>query len=360
LDNPDDFGGLVTVTGGRDVTLNDVNALSVGGVVSRNLLTTSGGDTIFNNLHVFGNLNTLASGAISDAGNVTIGGTTSLTAGSGNDITLDNADDFGGLVTVAGPRDVALNDVNTLTVGGVVGRNLNLTSSGSTTLSTLNVVAGLSVSAGGLISDVGNVVVGGATLLAPGGNNVALDNADDFGGRVSITSGNNVTLNDVNGLDLGASTVTGNLDVTAGGGITQSGAIVANGAGKTASFNAPAANITLADGNNDFTTVKFNGANVVVKDVNGLDFGASTVLGNLDVTAGGAVTQSGTIQANGAGKTASFSAVGNNITLGDANNDFATTKLSGADVTVNDVNALDLGASCRASRNAAADAEKTE
>src|SRR5204863_145581 len=150
---------------------------------------------------------------------------------------------------------------------------------------------------------------------------------------------------DINALDLGASTGTGERSVTAGGAITQSGTLTANGALKTATFSAAGQAITLGDVNNDFTTVKFTGADVTVKDLNALDLGASTVTGDLSVTAGGAITQSGTLTANGALKTATFSAAGQAITLGDVNNDFTTVKFTGADVTVKDQNALDLGAS---------------
>ena len=49
-----------------------------------------------------------------------------------------------------------------------------------------------------------------------------MNNANDFS-TVSVVSGNNVTLNDVNALDLGASTISGGLTVTTNGAITDSG-----------------------------------------------------------------------------------------------------------------------------------------
>jgi hypothetical protein len=52
----------------------------------------------------------VAAGAITDAGNLTITGTTTLTAGAANDITLDNANNFGGQVRIVSGRDVTLND----------------------------------------------------------------------------------------------------------------------------------------------------------------------------------------------------------------------------------------------------------
>jgi len=57
------------------------------------------------------------------------------------------------------------------------------------------------------------------TLAAGAGNNITFNNADDFGGSVNIVSGNDVTLNDINGLSVGGN-VNGNLDTTAGGATT--------------------------------------------------------------------------------------------------------------------------------------------
>ncbi len=61
-----------------------------------------------------------------------------------------------------------------------------------------------------MITDSGSLTVAGTTTLAAGaGNDITLDNADDFVGAVSIVSGRNVRLNEVNAIDLGASTVAG-------------------------------------------------------------------------------------------------------------------------------------------------------
>ncbi len=57
-------------------------------------------------------------------------GTTSLAAGAGNNITLTKADDFGGAVSIVSGKDVTLNDINTLTVGGAVTEDLTTTAAG--------------------------------------------------------------------------------------------------------------------------------------------------------------------------------------------------------------------------------------
>src|SRR5262249_9029950 len=142
-------------------------------------------------LSLSGNLDVTANG-ITDGGNLTVNGTTLLAAGVGNDINLNNADDFVGAVSITSGRNVTLNDVNALTMGAsTVSGNLNLTANGP-------------------ISDSGNLTVTGTTSLASGAlGDITLDNADDFGGAVSITSGQNVTLNDINGLVMGTSTASG-------------------------------------------------------------------------------------------------------------------------------------------------------
>src|SRR6185437_4993384 len=88
----DDFVGPVTIVSGKDVTLNDINALTLGAST------------------VSGNLSVTANGPITDSGNVIVDGSTSLAAGSGNNITLSKADDFIGPVSIVSGKDVSLND----------------------------------------------------------------------------------------------------------------------------------------------------------------------------------------------------------------------------------------------------------
>ena len=104
----------------------------------------------------------------------------------------------------------------------------------------------------GPITSSGALIVGGPTTLAAGAaNSITLNNANDFN-TVSVVSGNNVTLNDVNALDLGASTVSGTLSVTTNGAITDSGNLTVAG---TTTLAAGAANNITLDNANDFSTV---------------------------------------------------------------------------------------------------------
>ena len=74
------------------------------------------------------------------------------------------------------------------------------------------ITGNLDATAAGNITDSGAVSVAGTTKLAAGANDITLDNPDHLVGTVTVTSGHNVTLNNDTALDLGASTITGNLD----------------------------------------------------------------------------------------------------------------------------------------------------
>jgi len=300
--------GTVIVTGGDNVTLVDSNALVLGAsTIDAALSVTAGGN-------------------ITNSGTLAITGTTTLNAG-GNDITLNQAgNDFTGAVTISNANNVTLVDTNALTIGAsTMGGNFNLTANGT-------------------INDTGNISVTGTTTLASGtGNNITLDRAGNDFNTVQVTSGKNVTLRDTDGIDLGASTVSGTLGIMANGSVTNSGALsvtnattIAAGAGN---------NVTLTNGSNDFSTVNItSGNNVAVTDTNALILGASTVSGTLDVNTNGTVTDSGTLAVTGTTTIAADS--GNDITLDEAASNFSTVSItSGNNVAITDTNGLTLGAS---------------
>ena len=171
----------------------------------------------------------------------------------------------------------------------------------------------LNVTTNGALTQSGALTVTGATTLASGAaNNITLNNAGNNFSTVGITSGNNVTLVDVNGLDLGTSTVSGTLGVTTGGALTQSGPLAVTG---TTTLAAGSGNdITLANGGNNFSTVVVtSGRNVALTDTDALNLGASTIAGNLNVTTSGAITDSGNVVVTGTTTLAAGPA--NDITL---------------------------------------------
>jgi hypothetical protein len=183
LDKANDFKGAVTVLGGNDVRLNDVNSLTLGNVtVTGKLEVTSANDLVID-----GNLNVAGLKLEATAGDITqASGTLTVTAGStdlkaGDDITLDKANDFNGAVTVLGGNDVRLNDVNSLTLGNVtVTGNLSVTSNGVLDLGTSSVGGNLSAdSGGGAISQSGPLTVEGSSTLNAGGGAIELLNPNN-------------------------------------------------------------------------------------------------------------------------------------------------------------------------------------
>ena len=359
-------GGAVQDAGLRNV---DVGAVmpSVPATGLRDLtLAFDSAGIVLPALTLSGNLNVTAGGAITESGVLTVNGagkSASFTAGAANDITLDTQNNDFTSVSIVSGKDVAVKDVNGIALGAsTVSGSLTVTANGEITESgALTVTAGGStfhidtgtadVLLGSQANDFGNQLV---TIDAINGGtvqDVSLRNVNAAAVFPALPSGlRDLTLAyDAAGIVLPALTLSGNLSVTAGGAITESGVLTVNGAGKSASFTAGAANdITLDTQNNDFTSVSIvSGKDVAIKDVNGIDLGASTVSGNLAVTASGAVSQSGAATVSG---TANVSAGANGITLNNGGNDFVgavTVNNSGAnDVNLNNgANALTVGGS---------------
>jgi hypothetical protein len=109
------------------------------------------------------------------------------------------------------------------------------------------------------------------------------DATNIFGGTVGITSAKDVTLVDSTALDLAASTISGELNLTASGNITQSGVLNVTG---NATFAACASNdVVLNDATNIFGgTLGITSANnVTLVDSTAIDLAASTISGELSV-----------------------------------------------------------------------------
>jgi hypothetical protein len=108
--------------------------------------------------------------------------------------------------------------------------------------------------------------------------------------------------------------------------------------------DAAGASISVNNAGNNFTgSVSFSGAgglaNVTVVDTSALDLQALTLTGNLSATAT-SLTDSGALVIGG---TTSVTATAGDITLNSAANDFGgAVSASGTNITLVDVNAIDL------------------
>ncbi|HSW93044.1 MAG TPA: filamentous hemagglutinin N-terminal domain-containing protein [Gammaproteobacteria bacterium] len=230
-----------------------------------------------------GTLTATANGVIAQSGAENITGVTTLSAGSGNDITLNNAGNNFSTATITSGNNVLLRDLNALILGAsTISGTLGVTTNGAITQS----------GAGGLS------VTGATTLDAGSANNITLNTATNNFSSVGITSGNNVSLRDANSLVLNTSTVSGTLGVTTAGLLSQSGALTVTG---VTTLAAGATNdITLNNTNNDFSRVNVTtGNNVTLVDTNALILGTSTVSGTYNVTAGGTLSQNGVLTITG-------------------------------------------------------------
>ena len=373
----------VTTTG--DIQLNAQNTVTLTGAVNAG----SGTVTINANSNGAGaesfTMNAGSSITTTDASanavrinvNATGGGTGAaalrgITTGSGGTLTVatnTGGNTTGGDITqTAGTLlNVGTGTIN-LTTPAIAGANIGcsggtpiLTTAGTITASTgtsgifvsnqtgvdlasIQTTGPFSLTANGPITGSGTVIVGGtATLTAGAANDITLNNAANDFGTVGITSGNNVTLADGNALNLGASTISGILNVTAAGTITDSGNLIVTG---NTTLAAGAGNdITLNSAGNNFSTVGVtSGRNVTLADTNALDLGTSTVSGTLNVMTNGSLTQSGAL--NVTGVTTLSTGTANDIMLDSAGNNFSTVAVSsGNNVALTDVTALDLGAS---------------
>jgi len=88
----------------------------------------------------------------------------------------------------------------------------------------------------------------GSDIVANGAGSILLNSANSFG-NVSFISAGNVSIRDIGAINFGASTIFGTFNLTAGGDVSQSGALSIVG---TTTLSAAGKNVALADANNDF------------------------------------------------------------------------------------------------------------
>jgi hypothetical protein len=311
---------------------------------------------------------------VTQAGALSVGGTTNIQAGA-DSISLTAANDFQGAVSLGGAT-TQVADINALTLGTLATGALTATSHGALNLGQGSVGGALVASSdGATVSQSGALTVTGPSSIAAGAGSITLTAGNDFQGAVSLT-GAATQLNDVNALTLG-SLATGALGVTShgalnlgqgnvagalvaisqGGAVTQSGALSVAG---SSTVDAAAGSITLTHASNDFQgAVSLTGGTTQVTDANalslgtlatgelvasssgGLDLGQGSVGGNLVANShGGAVTQSGALAVTG---TSSIAAGAGSITLAAANDFQGAVSLTGAATQVADANTLTLG-----------------
>ncbi|HEX2828326.1 MAG TPA: filamentous hemagglutinin N-terminal domain-containing protein [Burkholderiales bacterium] len=255
-----------------------------------------------------GTFDLTAGGPITLIGNVTTNGAGAVnlatTGSSSNTITQTG----GGISTGTLTLTTAGANVDLPSVTNAV-TNLGLTSLGAGSLNlrdtggiafagNLNASGGVTVNTTGAVTQTGPITATGALTVSSNNNLITLGTAgNDFQGTVSLNSGGGtITVVDTNAVSLGTTNTGGSpFSVTAGGPITQTGAISAS----TGAFNANGNAITLTNGSNDFTgPVTFTNNTATVSDIsitdaNALAFGIAGAGGYRNFTAralGGALS----------------------------------------------------------------------
>jgi hypothetical protein len=317
-------GGTTTLTSSstNSITLDDAgNGLTgaVSVVAGGNVLLTNAGGIVLAAMNLKGNLTVVAGGDITQSGPLTVAKLASFDAGT-DDVTLQNASNNFRTIAFPAAGNVSIIDVDALTLGA------------STIGGTLTVTAGKGITQSGILD-----VTGAATLAAGTVDSIALNSFDNSFSSVGFTAGANVALQEADGVVLTASTVGGTLSVTAGGAITNSGAL---SIARKATFDAGTDAITLDYADNNFSEVEItSGGAVSLVDSDDLSL-AEVTADTLAVTSGGALVQSGAVSvANGVELL-----VADDITLTNAGNWMALTiTVSAVNVSIVNSTNVDFG-----------------
>ncbi|RCS49413.1 hypothetical protein DTL42_12875 [Bremerella cremea] len=328
--NRDATAGVVAID--LELGTHDLDTLSQS-VTSDNvsIALTDTDDIALGNI-VASEITVVADGAIQDtaATHIEVSGAASFT---GTEITLNQSvagHDFAQLTLVTSVADAKISETNGFAFDGAS-----------------SIAGDLEVETGGFVTQAGGTlsVSGETTITVADGANVKLDQANDFSGQVAVTGKTGhaaaVTLNDISGnLTLGQIRAKV-LTATSAGAISQgSGELDIT---QTANFVAGGA-IALETGTNQFGgSVNANSAGFATSlaDIDAIELGNITS-GSLKVNAGGAITQTA-LTAIKTG-TADLAATGSDITLANASNNFTgSVDVTGAEVSLTDANAIELG-----------------
>ncbi|MBL8760289.1 MAG: filamentous hemagglutinin N-terminal domain-containing protein [Phycisphaerae bacterium] len=263
-------------------------------------------------LQTSGGITASALGATSDNAGMVLASTTNDVdtfaasgVGTGNAISFRDSDGVSiGTVSAsglfAGATGVSITDGNvTLRTGNTMALDQSvLTGTG---------IVSLTADAGG-ITQGATMGVTGASLSLSGVGTFTLNGNANAVTTLDATTTGNVTYIDTTALDLAASTVTGNLDVTAASGnLTDSGTVDVSGTG---TFTTTTSNATITlnqlavDGAISANTSGASG-DVTLTNATGIDLAASSIGGILDAVATtGNITDSGAVTISGSGASA--------------------------------------------------------
>ncbi len=364
----------LNTSGSDNASLYDASALNISGATVGGNLALSGGSTIRQSgaIHAASLNVTTTNGAITltNTGN-TFGPATLSTAGSDNAslydasaLTIASAN-IGGTLTLSGGSTIGqtgaihasalsattTNGAITLTnIGNTFGAvtlatggadNASLYDAVDMSVASATVGGALNLSGGGAIGQTGAIQATALNVTTNGGAITLTNAANSFGTATLATAGTgNASLADATNLVIASAAIGGDLTLSGGGSIGQTGAIHA-GALNVTTTGGP---ITLTNTANTFgpASLATSGSdNASLYDANDLVIANANIGGTLTLAGGGAIGQTGAIHAAALNATTTHGA----ITLTNSGNIFATATLatSGADnVSLTDASNLTI------------------
>ncbi|HEY7320394.1 MAG TPA: filamentous hemagglutinin N-terminal domain-containing protein, partial [Candidatus Binatia bacterium] len=264
---------------GANVTLDSTNSgssptgatISVAGTIDGAQTLTLNGGTAGNVTlsGAIGNTQPLQSLTVTSANVLTMPAATTtgdIQLSAQNAVTLNGGMDAGsGTVTInantdgAGAQGFTMNAGSSITTTGGLNINVNAAGGGTGTAAlrdiatsgtlTVQTNTGGNTTGGAISQTAGTTITAGSANLSTGNGAITLNNATNDFGTVAVSRATNVTLQDANSLNLGASTISGTLNVTTAGAITNSGNLNVTG---TTTLAAGAGNdITLDSAGNN-------------------------------------------------------------------------------------------------------------
>ena len=318
--------GTLAVNNTINVGANNVFLNSTGGITQ-----SAAGVITANSLGVTTtNANALLNVANNAVPNINLGG---VNTGSGL-FSFKTA----GPLTVGGPVSAGGID---LAAGGALAINNSLTSTGNVALTTLG---------GGAITQTVQITSTGLTATAPGAPITLTNAANDFSGTVLLSNSGafDVAINDLNAINLGATTVGNNFTVTAPGGVTLNGGVTSGGSQTYNNGVTLGTNLAVTGVNINFAGT-VNGANALtVLDSGTTTFGGAVggivPLSSLTTNVGGATAiNGGTVSTAGAQTYNDVVTLGANTTLSGVGITFGNTINGAKTLLVNDSGATTFG-----------------
>ena len=253
----------------------------------------------------------VTTGSVTDSGNVSVGTVTDITATA--DITLDSA-----LSTYTG--NVKLDSANATIF------NDTATTFGATTTTGY-----LKVTSVGKISDAETIIVGTTSTFKAIGFDIELDDTNTFGGAIGLFGVNGILTPAAQNVVLATSKLTGILDLTADGDITQTGVVKVDGVTTLTTSTPATQDITLSAALNTFGQLVLTANDATIVESGEMDLGDSTLTGKLTVTASGGISDSGTLTVTGDAK---FTAQDGDLLLSDGGSVFGSLNVTGNNIDV--------------------------